>query len=253
MEGLGSAVQDVGLGDRVVAQRVVGHEVLRIHHVLDQVVAIMLRVGGEEHVFVGAFELAEGGDHPRHVGVADVVLLPGGGPASVFRRQVHVGLVDVRAVRLLRQAEGEHLARLEQRGGLALGVLVGAHPDRAQAQRSDLEGVPVVQPVKADDLGERTDPVGVPAAIVGPVGARSQQRREDALPADVVQKLRVPHSFVVVGLQPGLAPGLEEVHRRGHDLPRAAVWVPALQVIRIEQHDVTPSGFSTKTRVTVLQ
>ncbi len=235
-----------GLGHRVVAQRVIGDVVLRVHHVLDQLIALVLGVGGEEHVLGvvlrGAGELAEGGDHPGHVGVADVVLLPIGDPAPAGGRQVHVGLVDVGAVRLLRQAEREHLAGLEQPGGLALGVGVGAHPDRAQTQGGDLEGVPVVEPVEADDLGERADPVGVPAAVGGTVGRRRQQRREDALPTDVVQKLGVPDPFVVVRLQPRLAPGLEEVDRGGHDLRRAAVRVLALQVIGVEQHGGTPSG-----------
>src|SRR5262249_61430554 len=52
VEGVGAAVQDVGLGDRVVAQRVVGDVVLRVHHVLFQVVPVVLRVRDEEHVLV---------------------------------------------------------------------------------------------------------------------------------------------------------------------------------------------------------
>ena len=47
-----AAVQHVGLGDRVVAQRVVGDVVLRVDDVLDQVVAVVLGVGGEEDVLV---------------------------------------------------------------------------------------------------------------------------------------------------------------------------------------------------------
>lgn len=136
VEGFGATMQDVGLGDRVIAQRVIGHIVLRVHHILDQVIPLVLGVGDEEDVllaFWGAGDLAEGGDHPGHVGVADVVLLAVGGPAAVAGGKDHVGLIDVGAVGLFGQAEGEHFAGLEPRGGLALGVLVGAHPDRAQA------------------------------------------------------------------------------------------------------------------------
>ena len=50
VERVRAAVQQVGLGDRVVLQRVIGDVVLRIHHVLDQVVAVVLGVGGKEHV-----------------------------------------------------------------------------------------------------------------------------------------------------------------------------------------------------------
>ena len=134
-------------------------------------VPIVAGVGGEEDVLVGARDLAEGGDHPGHVGVTDVVLLAARGPAVFRRRQDHVGLVDVGAMALLGQAEAEHLALLQLGGRLALRVLVVTHPDRAQAQGGDLEGVPVAQPVEADDLGELADPVGVPAAVVGAVSA----------------------------------------------------------------------------------
>ncbi|GKU42979.1 hypothetical protein NJB14192_49620 [Mycobacterium montefiorense] len=47
---------------------------------------------------------------------------------------------------------------------------------------------------------------------------------------------------MVVSLEPGLAPGLEEVHGGGHDLARATVGVAALQMVRIEQHDKTPGA-----------
>ncbi|COX69213.1 Uncharacterised protein [Mycobacterium tuberculosis] len=48
---------------------------------------------------------------------------------------------------------------------------------------------------------------------------------------------------MVVVLEPGLPPGLEEVHRRGHDLPGATVWVFACQMVGVEQHkNWLPSG-----------
>ena len=53
VEGAHPAVQQVGLGDRVLVQRVIRHVVLRIHHVLLAVVPIVLGVGGEEDVLVG--------------------------------------------------------------------------------------------------------------------------------------------------------------------------------------------------------
>jgi len=56
------------------------------------------------------------------------------------RREDHVGLVDVGAVGLLGEAEGEHLALLQLGGGFALGVLVVAHPDRAEAERVTWKG-----------------------------------------------------------------------------------------------------------------
>ena len=249
VEGPGPAVQHVGLGDGVVAKRVVGDVVLRVHHVLFQLVAVVLGVRGEEHVLRAvlrtAGDLAERGDRARHVAVADVVLLPVGGPSAAGfagRGEDHVRLVDVRAVRLFGEPEGEHLPGLQLRGGLALRLLVVAHPDRAQAQGGDLERVPVAQPVEADDLGELADPVGVPPAVVGAVLRRRQQRCEDALAAKVVEEVRVPHPVVVVGLQPGLSPGLEEVDGRGHDLRRTGVRIPALQVRGVEQHADDATG-----------
>ena len=42
-----------------------------------------------------------------------------------------------------------------------------AHPDRSEPKDGDLPGVPVLQPVKAEDLGELTDPPGVPSRESG--------------------------------------------------------------------------------------
>jgi len=136
VESVRAAVQQIRLGDRVVVQRVIGDVVLRVHHVLDQLVAVVLRVGGEEDVLVSLVDLAERGDHARDVRVADVVLLAVRRPPVpkiVCGRQDHVGLVDVGAVGPLGQAKREHLALFQLGGRLALGVLVVAHPDRAQA------------------------------------------------------------------------------------------------------------------------
>ena len=85
----------------------------------------MPAVGGEEDVAVRALDVgaaAEHRHHPGEVAVADVVLAAVGAEAAVaVGREDHVGRVDVGAVRLLGEAEGEDRAVVEQRRPRARG------------------------------------------------------------------------------------------------------------------------------------
>ena len=149
VEGGLAGVQHVGLGDRVLVQLELADVRLRVHHVLDQPVALVAAVGGEEHVALRALHVGAAAEHRHHarlVAVADVVLAAGRGEAAVpGRREHHVGGVDVGAVLALGQAEGEDRALVQQPRRALPGGGVLALPDRAEAQDRDLPRVPVAR------------------------------------------------------------------------------------------------------------
>ena len=129
----------------------------------------MPAVRGEEDVGLGAFDVraaAEDRDHAGHVAVADVVLAAVRSKPLAVGREDHVGGVDVRAVRLLRQSEREHTAVLKDLRRARLRRLVVALPDRAETQDGDLPCVPVTEAVERQHLAEGADTGGVPATAL---------------------------------------------------------------------------------------
>ena len=132
---MGAPGEDVVFGDGVVVEREVGNVLLVADDVLLELIGLVAVVGGEEGVIVGAvLDLAQGGDHLGLVAVADVVLLAVGHERTVtLGGQRGLGGVDVCAVGALGKTEGEDGAALEQLCSPFLGLLVGAHPDGAQA------------------------------------------------------------------------------------------------------------------------
>lgn len=174
VEGGTAGVQDVVGADRVAVEAELADVLGGVDDVLHEVVRVVAAVGREEDVALGAFDVgapAEDGDESCGVAVAYVVLGAGGQePAVAVRCQQHVGGVDVGAVRLLRQPEGEHLALGEEFRGAVAGGLVVALPDGAETEDGHLPGVPVVESVEPEDLVERGDPGGVPALVLAPCG-----------------------------------------------------------------------------------
>ena len=169
VERLGAGVHEVGFGDRVVVQAKLADEHLPGHHVLDQLVVVVVAVGGEEDVAVGALHVGAPAEHRDDAGlvaVADVVLAAVGREAALaVGLQDHVGGVDVGAVLLLREAEGEDRALVEQLRGAPADRGVGALPHRAEPEDRHLPRVPVGQPVEGGDLVEGADAGGVPALV----------------------------------------------------------------------------------------
>ena len=106
-------VQNVGLDDWVSVEMECRDVHGAVDDVLFQLVRRVGRVGQEEDVLAGAVrivigELAKHAEASGHVAIADVVLGPGGGPATLpVRRHDHVRGVDIRTVGLLRQPEAE--------------------------------------------------------------------------------------------------------------------------------------------------
>ncbi len=97
--------------DRIVAQLELGDVVLARHDVLDEMIARVARVGGEEDVLVAVADAAEGRDDRGLVAVADVILAAVGAPAVAVRREDHVGRVDVGAVRAARRGRTRRCRR----------------------------------------------------------------------------------------------------------------------------------------------
>ena len=119
--GFAPTRQDVRVGYGVVAQGEMTDVVLRVADVLDAVVALVAGIDDEEDVvvrprpFLG--DLAEDRDQRGVVGVADVVLLAPGEVAAVgLRVERHLARVEIGAVLLLREAEGEDAALLRGTG-----------------------------------------------------------------------------------------------------------------------------------------
>ena len=209
-----AGVQDVRLGDRVVVQRERRHVHLVGDDVLLKFVLRRLGVDQEEHVLVGVGELAEHAQPPGNVAIADVVLRPVGHPAVLCGRENHVGRVDIGTVRLLGQAEPEDRPGLEQFADELLGLLVLAHPHRAQPEHGDLPGVPVGQGVEAQDLVQVVDPGGVPPRALATHRRRGAERGEDPLLGVEVEEVLVPRAVVELLLHLGQTLVLEELDQR---------------------------------------
>ncbi len=248
VEGGPAGVQDVVRADRVVLEAELADVLGGVDDVLHQVVGRVAAVGGEEHVPVRALDVgatAEDGDESGGIAVADVVLGAGGPESAVaVGLQQHVGGVDVGAVRLLRQAEGEHLALGEEFGRAGAGGGVVALPDGAEAEDGHLPRVPVVEAVEPEDLVEGGDPGGVPALVGVAVGGggRREERGEQAFLGGEGEEVRQPGAGPVVLDQPALAALLEPVD--GGAQQPAGLGVEVLRVVgaRVEQQGVGHGG-----------
>ena len=185
--------------------------------------------------------------HARDVAVADVVLLPRrpvqdavGAVLVAGGREHQVGVVDVGAVLALGQPERHHLAGVEVVGGLEFGVLVLALPDRPETEDGDLLGVPVGEPVEAEDLGERGVARGVPALVRIAVGElrRREERREQLLPLDEIDEVGGPLRREVVVEDALLALALEPVDGRAQQPAGLGVELLRVVGVRIEEQAV---------------
>ena len=248
-EGLRPFVEQVGGGHRVVLQPEVADIHLTVDDALDQVIVVVAAVGGEPDVALGALDVTAPGEHRHHrgdVAVADVVLLAVGaeqnarlgiGAARCGRGEDEVGVVDVGAVVALGQRERHHLTVVEVGGGLALGDLVVALPDRAETQDGHLLGVPVRQPVEPEDLRQRRVARRVPALVRITVGisGRGQERREQLFLADELEELRGPHRTAILGQQLRLALGLEPLDGGLQQPPRLGIEMLGVVGGRVEQ------------------
>ena len=206
-------VQDVLGPHRVVLQLEVRDIRLGVDDVLDQPVARMPAVGGEEHVPLRPVDVGPAPEHRHHPGqvaVADVVLGAVGDEALAvgLRGEHHVGRVDVGAVRLLGEPEGEDRPVVEQLRGPPAGAAVLALPDRPEAEDRDLPRVPIDEPVERGDLVEGADPLRVPAlvGVAARIARGREQGGEDPLALDELEEVRVPGAVAVVLLEHGLAP-----------------------------------------------
>ncbi len=203
VEGGPSGVQDVLGAHRVLLEAELADVHLRVHHVLDQVVRLVPAVCGEEDVPLGALDVRAAPEHRHqagHVAVADVVLGASGGEAALaVRGEHHVGGVDVRAVAALGEPEGHHVALGQQPCGACPKGLVLALPDRPETEDGDLPGVPVAEPVEAEDLVQLGDPGGVPAlrTVTGALGGRRQEGREQPLLGGELEEVAVPGTIDV--------------------------------------------------------
>ena len=215
-------------GDRVAVQGVLGHVVLGVDDVFDALVVFVLRVDREKDVVAGFRILAEGRHQGGLVGVADVVLAAVGHVAVPAQGgEHHLGGVEVGAVGFFGQAEGEYAPFVEEPGGLFFDRLVVAHPDGSQAQDGHLPGVPVGQPVEAEDFVEVAVALGVPANVrVSPaVCGWCQQGGKDLVFLNEFDKVGVPDPLMVVLLELGLAFVFEKGDGFFHDIPRPGIEV----------------------------
>ena len=87
---------------------------------------------------------------------------------------------------------------LQQLRGLLLERLVGTHPDRSQPEDGHLPGVPVGQPVEAEDLVELAVAPGVPARVRPAIGSGRQQVGEEFFLLLEFDEIRVPDALVVI-------------------------------------------------------
>ncbi|GAA3030492.1 hypothetical protein GCM10020000_04010 [Streptomyces olivoverticillatus] len=236
-----AGVQDVVGRDRVVLEAELADVLRGVDDVLDEVVRLVAAVGGEEDVAVGALDIgaaAEDGDEPGGVAVAYVVLGAAGQEAAVaVGLQQHVGGVDVGAVGLLGQAEGEHLALREELRGAGAGGGVVALPDRTEAEDGDLPRVPVVEAVEAEDLVEGRDPGGVPALVLLPVGGRGrgEEGREQPFLGGEREEVGQPGAGAVVLDQLALAALLEPVDGGAQQPAGLGVEVRGVVGARVEE------------------
>ncbi len=158
--------EDLGFEDRIVLQRILGDVVLAGGHILEQMIARIAVICGEEDIFARPSDLAKGRDQRSQICVADVVLLAVRQVGAVgLRGEAHSGGVNICPVRPLRKPEGEDVAVMQQVCGAALERFVPAHPDRTQSEDGHLPGVPVGQAVEAEDLIELAVAPGIPAAV----------------------------------------------------------------------------------------
>ena len=212
----------------------------------------MRAVRGEEDVRVRPFHVgapAEDRDHPGQVAVADVVLAAGRGEAAVaVGREDHVGRVDVGAVVLLGEAEGEDRAFLEELGGTLAGRVVVGLPDRPEPEDRDLPRVPVGQPVEAQDLVEDRVPRGVPALvrIAAPVALGSEQDREGSLAREELDEVAVPLVLPDLLGDLGLPLGLEPVDRRAEEALGRGIEPAASNVVGLKRRGVSVAVVMTR-------
>ena len=139
-------------------------------------------------------------------------------------------------MRALRQAKRKHLALLEQLRRPALESFVRALPNRAETQDGHLPGVPVAQPVKGQNLVELAIAPRVPAAVGVAVARGCQEVVESLVLFLKLDKVGVPDSLAVVGLELALALVLKELDGFEHDLPRAFVWIIAAVFLGIQEN-----------------
>ena len=101
--------QDFFIGNPVILQFELGHVGLAVDDVPDQLEAFRLGIRHEEQVFAAIRHPAEGGNHARLVGVADVVLATRNTVIAItLGRDHHVGGVNIGAVLFFRQAESKY-------------------------------------------------------------------------------------------------------------------------------------------------
>ncbi len=241
LERRGAGVEDVLGADGVVLEVERAHVHLAVDDVLSQLVGVVRAVGGEEDVRVRPLHVRappEDGHHPGQVAVADVVLAAGRSEAALaVGLEHHVGRVDVGAVVVLGQAEGEDRTFLEQLSGARASGVVVRLPDRAEPEDRDLPRVPVGQPVEAEDLVEDGVPRGVPALvrIAAAVALGRQQDREGPLARQELDEVAVPLVASDLLGDLGLPLGLEPVDRRAEESLGRRVELGGLVVGGIEE------------------
>jgi len=220
--GVGARGEHLLLGDRIGAQGELGDVHLGLDDVLHALVVRVVRSDREEDVLAGVRVLSEDAEQRGLVAVADVVLATVRLVGAIGHLcEHHLARVEVGAMGLLRQAEAEDATVEQVLCGALLDLRSIGHPQRSEAEDADLPGVPVGEPVEAEDLVENTVPAGVPAriGIVDRVLGGRQHGREDTVLFDEVEEVAVPASLVVVLLETDLALRLEELDGLLHDLP----------------------------------
>jgi hypothetical protein len=133
----------------------------------------------------------------------------------------------------LGEAEGEDSARLEKLRRLPLDLLVIAHPDRPEAQDSDLPGIPVGKAVEAENLIELAVAPGVPAAVVAAVLGWCQKREEESLLLHEIEEVLIPDALVIVALDRRETLRFEEIDYRQHELATVVVGILADASLRV--------------------
>jgi hypothetical protein len=125
----------------------------------------------------------------------------------------------------------------EQLRRVGPGGLVGALPDRPEAEDGHLPGVPVAEAVEAEDLAEGGVARGVPSlrGIIAAVGRGRQECREEALLRDELQKVSVPGAVDVVVDERLLTAVLEELNGGVQQPARLGVEVRWVVRVRVEQ------------------
>ncbi len=225
--GLGPPHEDLGVGDRVVLEPEGGDEHRRVDRVLLQDVFGAVGLDHEEDVLVLARllvgHLAEHRHQRRGVAVADVVLRPVGHIAVGGRREAHLARVDVGAVGLLGETEGEDRPVGEEFGGPLLDRLVLAHPDRPEPEHRHLPGVPVAEAVEGRDLTEVAVAPGVPVGALGAVARRGHEGGERPRVGEELTEVVVPDAAVVLVGDAVLPQRLEVGDGRLHQRPGLGV------------------------------